>query len=186
MSREHLLLTTVFDSGHLQHECERTDMERKYLNSNKAQCVDPKLTTIISEGCGGTNIQCNQACILQYYKSKSKTLAQLETPLIQLLCTTIKNFMPSKIPCRQCLPLLLFVKGACFEWNASTLSNLWWWRECALNQRPRLRKTSNVTCCVESRFALAQVFLVNSLKIAKSDSIGAKNFLQACHISGEW
>jgi len=44
-------------------------MERKYLKSHKAQCIDPKLTTIISEGCGGTNIHSNQACILQYYKS---------------------------------------------------------------------------------------------------------------------
>jgi len=45
-------------------------MERKYLNSNKAQRIDPKLTTvIISEMCGATNIQSNQACILQYYKS---------------------------------------------------------------------------------------------------------------------
>jgi len=44
-------------------------MERKYMNSNKAQRIDPKLTTIISEMCGATNIQSNQACILQYYKS---------------------------------------------------------------------------------------------------------------------
>jgi len=44
-------------------------MERKYLNSNKAQRIDPKLTTIISEMRGATNIQSNQACILQYYKS---------------------------------------------------------------------------------------------------------------------
>jgi len=29
-SREHLLRAIVFDSGHLQHECERPDMERKY------------------------------------------------------------------------------------------------------------------------------------------------------------
>ena len=48
-------------------------MERKYLNNNKAQCIDPQLTTIdpqlaINEGCGGTNIQNNQACTLQYYK----------------------------------------------------------------------------------------------------------------------
>ena len=43
-------------------------MERKYLNSNKAQRRDPKLKTITSEMCGVTNIQSNQACILQYYK----------------------------------------------------------------------------------------------------------------------
>jgi len=58
-----------FDSGHLQHECERSDMERKYLNSNKAQRIDPKLTTIISEMCGAPTIQRNQAGILQYYNS---------------------------------------------------------------------------------------------------------------------
>jgi len=56
-----------FYSGHLQHECEKLKMERKYLNSNKAQRIDPKLTTIISEMCGATNIPSNQACILQYY-----------------------------------------------------------------------------------------------------------------------
>jgi len=68
-SRERLLRTIVFDSGHLQHECQRPDMERKYFNSNKAQCIDPKLATIISGVCGGTNTLSNQACILQYYKS---------------------------------------------------------------------------------------------------------------------
>jgi len=74
-SSKRLLPTTVFDSGHLQHECERPDMERKYLNNNKAQHIDPKLTTIFSEMCGTTNIQSSQACILQYYKSQSKTLS---------------------------------------------------------------------------------------------------------------
>jgi len=69
MSRERLLRMIVFDSGHLQHESKRPDMERKYLNSNKAQLIDPLLTTIISEMCGATNIQSNQAGILQYYKS---------------------------------------------------------------------------------------------------------------------
>ena len=44
-------------------------MNRKYLNSNKAQRVDFKLTTITSEMCGDTNIESDQACILQYYKS---------------------------------------------------------------------------------------------------------------------
>jgi len=54
-----VLLTTVFDSGHLQHESERPDMERKYANSSKAQRIDPKLTTIISEMWCATNIQSN-------------------------------------------------------------------------------------------------------------------------------
>jgi len=31
----------VFDSGHLQHECERPDPQWKYLNNNKAQRIDP-------------------------------------------------------------------------------------------------------------------------------------------------
>jgi len=55
-----------FDSGRLQHERERPDMERKYLNSDKAQSIDLKLTTIISEMPGATNIQSNQVCILLY------------------------------------------------------------------------------------------------------------------------
>jgi len=59
----------VFDSGHLPYECERPGMERKHLSSNKAQRIDATLTTLISEMCGATNIQSNQACILQYYKS---------------------------------------------------------------------------------------------------------------------
>jgi len=121
---ERTLATNVFDSGHLQHECERPDMERKYLNNNKAQRIDPKLTTIISEMCGATNIQSNHACILQYYKSFSKTLAKPETSLIQLLCTTTKPSKLSKVPCRQRLPLLRIVKGVRFELNASTFGNL--------------------------------------------------------------
>jgi len=74
--------------------------------------------------CGATNIQSNQACILQYHKSLSKTLAKPETPLVQLLRKTTKNFVPSKIPCRQRLPLLRIVKGVSFELNASTFGNL--------------------------------------------------------------
>jgi len=66
-SRERLLLMIVFYSGHLQHEGETPDMERKHLNSNKAQRIHTKLTTIISEMCGAANKQSNQACILQYY-----------------------------------------------------------------------------------------------------------------------
>jgi len=36
-SRERLLRTILFYSGHLQHERERPDMERKYKKSDKAQ-----------------------------------------------------------------------------------------------------------------------------------------------------
>jgi len=32
-------------SGHLQHERERPDMERKYMNNDKAQITDSELTT---------------------------------------------------------------------------------------------------------------------------------------------
>ena len=63
-SRERLLRTILFYSGHLQHERKRSDMEGKY----KVQRIHPKLTTTTSEVCGATNIQSNQACILQYYK----------------------------------------------------------------------------------------------------------------------
>jgi len=44
-SRERLLRTILFYSGHLQHECERPDMERKYMNSDKAQRKEIELTT---------------------------------------------------------------------------------------------------------------------------------------------
>jgi len=36
-----LLRTIFFDSGHLQHERERPDMERKYMNSDKANEKSP-------------------------------------------------------------------------------------------------------------------------------------------------
>jgi len=32
----------LFDSGHMQHERGRPDIERKYMNSNKAQWKDPE------------------------------------------------------------------------------------------------------------------------------------------------
>jgi len=35
----------LFYSGHLQHERERPDMERKYMNSDNAQREEPELTT---------------------------------------------------------------------------------------------------------------------------------------------
>jgi len=35
----------LFYSGHLQHERERPDMERKYMNSDKAQRKEPELAT---------------------------------------------------------------------------------------------------------------------------------------------
>ena len=89
--------------------------------------------------CGATNIQSNQACILQYYKSLSNTLAKPDTPLIQLDCTT-KNLCRVKCladsACRYCeswweyalsgMPRRLatysmIVEGVRFESNGSTL-----------------------------------------------------------------
>jgi len=35
----------LFYSGNLQHERERADVERKYMNSDKAQIKEPELTT---------------------------------------------------------------------------------------------------------------------------------------------
>jgi len=42
---EHPLLTIFFHSGYLQHERERPDMERKYMNSDKAQVTEPESIT---------------------------------------------------------------------------------------------------------------------------------------------
>jgi len=94
-SRERLLRTILFYSGHLQDESERPGMERKYLNSNKAQRIHPKLTIIYSVKC----------VVPQIYKAiklafcniiSSNQRLWLSLRLIQLLCTA-KNFMPSKI-----------------------------------------------------------------------------------------
>jgi len=43
--RERLLRTILIFSGDLQHERERPDMERKYMNSDKSQRKEPELTT---------------------------------------------------------------------------------------------------------------------------------------------
>jgi len=53
-----------FDSGHLQHEHERSDLEGNCMNSGKAQWKMPELTTLINE-VGGTNIQSKQVRVLQ-------------------------------------------------------------------------------------------------------------------------
>jgi len=42
---ERTLATILFYSGHLQHECERPDMEQKCVNSDQAQRKEPKLKT---------------------------------------------------------------------------------------------------------------------------------------------
>jgi len=40
---ERLLRTILFYPGHLKHERERPDMERKHMNSDKAQWKEPDL-----------------------------------------------------------------------------------------------------------------------------------------------
>ena len=66
-SREYLLRSMLFCSGHLQYEPERPDMERKYMNSDKVQRKEPELTTCWSGTVGGgTNIQSKQAHVLRY------------------------------------------------------------------------------------------------------------------------
>ena len=66
-SRERLLRTILFYSGHLQHERERPDMERKYMNSDNAQRKETELTSWWSGTVGGgTNIQSKQARVLRY------------------------------------------------------------------------------------------------------------------------
>ena len=40
-SKERLLRTILFDSGHLQHERERPEMKRKCMNNDKAQRKEP-------------------------------------------------------------------------------------------------------------------------------------------------
>jgi len=54
-----------FDSGHLQHEREKPDMERKYMNSDKAQWKEPELTALLGNVGGGTNKQGKNAHIVQ-------------------------------------------------------------------------------------------------------------------------
>jgi len=54
-------LNDMFYSGHLQHERKRPDMERKYVNSDKARRKEPELITYWSGTMGGgTNIQSMQ------------------------------------------------------------------------------------------------------------------------------
>ena len=49
---ENVVPTPLFIALHtcLQHERERPDMERKYMNSDNAQWKDPKLTTLVCSG----------------------------------------------------------------------------------------------------------------------------------------
>jgi len=47
----------LFYSGHVQHERERPNTVQKYMNSDKVKWKESKLTTLINEVRGGTNIQ---------------------------------------------------------------------------------------------------------------------------------
>ena len=88
-----------------------------------------------------------------------------ETKLIQLLCTTSKNLMPRKIPCRQRLPLLRLVEHlsgmprplVTYDDGGSAL-----W-----TKRLDFRKPINVTRCAEIRFAPSASFLWTSLQLQK-------------------
>jgi len=60
-SRERRLRTILFWSGHLQHERDRPDMERTYINSDKAQTKEPHLKTYWSGAVGGGVKQTNKA-----------------------------------------------------------------------------------------------------------------------------
>jgi len=46
-ARERLLRTKFFYSGHLQHERERPDVERKYMNSDKAPVKRTRVNNIV-------------------------------------------------------------------------------------------------------------------------------------------
>jgi len=50
-------MNDVFDSHRLQHERERPDTVRKYMNSDKVQRKEPEFTTLINEVGGGTYVQ---------------------------------------------------------------------------------------------------------------------------------
>jgi len=50
---------------HLQHELQMADMERKYINHDKAQWKEPELAALISEVGGGRNIYIKQPHVLQ-------------------------------------------------------------------------------------------------------------------------
>ena len=52
-----LAMNDVFDSHRLQHERERPDTVRKYMNSDKVQRKEPEFTTLINEVGGGTYVQ---------------------------------------------------------------------------------------------------------------------------------
>jgi len=69
VGRTPTLLTTCFDSGHLQHKRERPDMEWKYMNSDKATWKKLELTTLTSKVGGATLIQSKPAfCNVNSYR----------------------------------------------------------------------------------------------------------------------
>jgi len=88
-SRERLLRTILFDSDHLQHERERPDMERKYMNSDTGQSRKPELTNLYGVVGGVTNMQSKQASVLRC-KSQSQTRADPDESLSRH-CTLMKT-----------------------------------------------------------------------------------------------
>ena len=55
----------------------RPDLQRKYMNTDKARLKEPEWTTLISEVGSGTNVQVKQVHVLQY-QLYSKTRAEPE------------------------------------------------------------------------------------------------------------
>jgi len=49
-------------------------MEQKYANTEKVECKEPALTTLISEVAPGTNTQSKQAHVLQYKGNRRHVL----------------------------------------------------------------------------------------------------------------
>ena len=140
----------------------RPDMEGKYLNSDKVQWIDPKLTTIINErSVGGTN-EMHKAIKLAFYNKINRN---------QRIWLSPHNYLFSY-----------------FEWQLRTLCRIkylaysachyydsWW--EYALSKMPQplltyddgwsalwikrleFKKPRNGTCCAESRFVFSANFL---------------------------
>ena len=62
-SRECPLRTILFYLGHLQHKRERPDMERKYMNSDKAQRKEPEFNNLVKLDCGWWHKYTKQASL---------------------------------------------------------------------------------------------------------------------------
>jgi len=58
----------------VQHERERPDMERKYMNINKAQSKKLELTNLINEVGGSTNILYKASKLALYIVNRNRRL----------------------------------------------------------------------------------------------------------------